>query len=103
MNIVIPLTPLWFRTRRVFRSASYFQTKVEEAFERDPQIAAHGSFSVGIARPGACRKPELHVFGQVTDPSVRQRALLVAESVAAGTVEIMDDVIVVPARDRKAE
>lgn len=101
MSVILPLSPAWFKARRVFRSAPYFQARVEEMLERDPEIGREAALAVAIGRPGPFRKPEVHIFGQVTDPLVRQRAVHLTRRLAEGTVEVVDDVVVREPRNRK--
>lgn len=92
MSIVFPLTPLWFKKRRVFRSKAYFETRVQEAIDRE--LPGASRVSAEIARDGAFSKPELHLFGEVEDPYLIRRAAAVADAVGQGTVDVVIDVLV---------
>ncbi|MBN1836888.1 MAG: hypothetical protein JW820_13620 [Spirochaetales bacterium] len=92
MASLVPFSPLWFRTRRVFRSKAYFETKAQEAIDRELNSTA--KVSVEVVQNGAFRRPELHLFGQVENPAVIKRAAAIARQVAQGTVEIVIDILV---------
>ena len=93
MALLLPLSPLWFKTRRVFRSKAYFETKVQETIDRELDSTA--KVSAEVVRHGAFRKPELHLFGQVENPAIIKRAYSIVERMAQGTVEIVIDILVI--------
>lgn len=100
MSMVFPLSPLWFRKRRVFRSVAFFQSMVQEALGRDPRLAASRSVSVDVTVSGVFSLPRLRLRGSVEDESLKWKAEELAGSLAEGTVEIVNDLRIGPAAPR---
>ena len=96
MAMLLPFTPLWFKTRSVFRSKAYFETKIQEAIDRE--LGGTARVSAEIVQNGPFRKPELHLFGEVEDPAIIKRAAALAREAAQGTVEIVIDILVIVER-----
>ncbi len=94
MGVIIPLTPVWWKRKKVFRSRGYFQEKIQQAIAEDPEIQDKTKIAATVERAGWFGKDTLHLIGETDNPHDRERAQEIAENNARDVVEIRNDIVV---------
>lgn len=94
MRCTIPLSPSWFRARRLISDASTFEAQLSEALSADPLLRVRTRIKVEIAEAGLLWRPFLILSGTVAEDSQRERAEILARGRAGNAVWLLNGIVV---------
>lgn len=96
MNNIVPFSPLWFKKRKLFRSAYYFQTIVQETINKRLSPANNSSVQVEVVENGMCKKPGIVLTGSIADITQKEELLAQIDAFCEN-IGIIEDKIAIAA------